>query len=411
MDLDLGPQPLLSAAPVASQDQVSQEFQLQSAQSATVAWLAGLYYIHIREQYDPTTFDYGGSYAAGLGGRIHQSLQSLGRASSYAAYGQATLPLGAATQLTAGLRYTVEDRSVQASGERTFNAAPFVRPIPGLPLLGQAPLRNAKTFEAATWRASLDHQFSDALMGYASISRGFQSGGWNLQSPQTPVYRPERIDAAEAGLKFSDPAVRISAETSAFFYKYADMQVSAFTPLGSMTTNAASADIYGLDAQVKARPGEATEVTAGAQVLQARYNSFPAATCTDFSPGAATLYAPVSCDATGNRLPFAPRLKLNLAANHRVELGEAGSLIFSGSVAYNSGYFSEPDNVIRQKAFATLDAQVEWRTAGRGPALRLWALNLTDTHYYDVLAIFPTVSVLYRPAAPRRVGASAIFAF
>ena len=39
-------------------------------------------------------------------------------------------------------------------------------------------------------------------MGYVSASRGFQSGGWNLQTPQNPAFGPETLDDFEAGLKY-----------------------------------------------------------------------------------------------------------------------------------------------------------------------------------------------------------------
>ena len=74
-----------------------------------------------------------------------------------------------------------------ANGERLFDNAPFVRPIPGLPLLTAAPLKNSDTFRELTWRASLDRHITDELMGYVSVSRGFQSGGWNLQTRESRV--------------------------------------------------------------------------------------------------------------------------------------------------------------------------------------------------------------------------------
>jgi outer membrane receptor protein involved in Fe transport len=410
-DLDLGPKPLLEGAPTARQSQFSQEFQLQSSGSARLRWVAGLYFIGLKEQYRPTLFRYGGSYSAGLGGRILQTLSDTGKVSSYAAYGQATYPIGQASQLTAGLRYTIEHRSVSAHGERIFDNAPFVRPIPGLPLLSEKPLKNSETFSELTWRASFDHRFSNRLMAYVSASRGFQSGGWNLQTPQSAAFDPERLDSYEAGLKFGDRSGRVKADAAAFVYDYSDMQLSVFTPLGSATTNATSANLYGLDVQLSARLDQATDITLGAQLLHARFNEFRSATCTDYSPEAPTILPPISCDATGNRLPFAPRLKINVGAGHRFELGGRGRLLVNGNLSYNSGYFSEPDNVIRQKAFATIDASVEWQPSRSALAVRLWALNLTDTQHYDSLTVFPTAAALYRPAAPRRLGVSLISSF
>lgn len=410
-DLDLGPRPLLFAAPNAEQEQFSQEFQLQSSETSRLRWIAGLYYIGIEERYDPTIFRYGGAYSARLGGRVFQSLSDVGRVSSYAAYGQGRLAIGDAIRLTAGLRYTIEKRSVRARGEQVFDNPPFARPIPGLPLMSQPPLRNSETFRELTWRASLDHDISNDLMGYVSAGRGFQSGGWNLQTPQAPAFGPESLKAFEAGFKYADRSGRIKGDVSIFHYDYSDLQVSVFTPLGSVTTNATSADIHGLDLQLRAIVDDKTEVSFGLQWLKGQFNGFPVATCTDFSATAAVPYSPVSCDATGNRLPFAPKLKFNAAASRQIDLGRFGQLLLGATFTYNSGYYSEPDNVVRQGAFATIDASAEWRSIRDFPSVRFWALNLTDARYYDSLATFPTTGVLQRPAAPRRLGVSLAYDF
>jgi iron complex outermembrane receptor protein len=408
-DLDLGPSDLLSGAPNVRQKQFSQEFQLQSSESSRIRWLTGLYFIHLEERYDPTIFRYGGSYSARLGGRLQQTLRDVGETSSYAAYGQGTLPIAEATQLTLGLRYTVERRSVRANGERVFDAPPFVRPIPGLPLPGEEPLRNSAVFRELTWRASLDRRFSDTLMGYALASRGFQSGGWNLQTPQNPVFEPETIDDFEAGVKFADRSRRFQSSANVFYYDYANLQLATATPAGSATTNAASAELYGLELQLETLLSRTTQVDFGAQFVKSKFKRFPNASCTNFTPGAAIPYAPITCDATGNRLPFAPRLKFNAGATHELALGSSGALELGANLAYNSGYFAEPDNVVRQTAFATIDASAEWRPAADGLSVRFWISNLTNAHYYNNLVTFPTAGVLQSPAAPRRIGASLEF--
>jgi len=411
LDLDTGPLPLFSATPSVAQDQFSQEFQLQSNDASRVRWIAGLYYIRIEEQYDPTISNYGGSFSALLGGRLRQTLFASGIASSYAAYGQGTVPIAAATELTLGLRYTIEHRSVEANGERLFGTAPFVRPIPGVPLLSEQPLRNSDTFRELTWRASLDRHFSDELMGYLVASRGCQSGGWNLQTPQNPAFGPERLDDFEAGLKFADRSRRFRADANVFHYAYSDLQVSALTPVGQATTNAASARINGLELQLDAQLDRKTDITFGAQLLHARFNSFPNATCTNFSPVVGLPYLPITCDVSHNRLPFSPKFKFDLGGTHQVSLGRSGTLLFSGNLAFNSGYFAEPDNVVRQDAFTTVDISAEWRPGLRRPWIRLWMLNLTDAHYYNALATVQTAGVLQNPAAPRRFGASIGYAF
>ena len=410
VDSDRGPLALLSASPVDVQKQLSQEFQLQADESSRLKWVAGLYYVRIAERYDPTNFLYGGAYSERLGGRLSQTLFSSGSATSYAAYAQGTVPIGQSTHLTLGLRYTIENRSVRARGEQTFDNPPFVRPIPGLPLLTEEPFRDRKSFGELTWRASLDRQLSDAVMGYVSVSRGFQSGGWNLQTPQVPAFGPERLDDFEAGLKFLDGSRRFSADANVFYYDYSDIQVSAITPIGAATANAAAGQVYGLGLQMDARLNR-TDFTLGLQWLKTRYTNFPNASCTNYDPVAVNPLAPIVCDATGNRFPYAPKLKFNAGANHELSLGNIGTLLLSANLAYSSGYFSEPDNVVKQKAYATVDASAEWRPSPLGPSLRLWVLNLTDADYVTSLATMPTVGVFQSPAAPRRFGATLGFAY
>jgi iron complex outermembrane recepter protein len=399
----MGPQLSLAGIPVATQDQFTQEFQLQSGDDARAPWTLGFYYIDLQEAYEPTRYLYGGSYSAQRGGLIAQSLRDYGRASSYAVYAQAAAPIGQRTRLTGGVRHTIEDRSVQAAGERLYDTAPFVRPIPGLPSLSEPMLQKKTSFQELTWRASLERDFTESVMGYLSANRGFQSGGWNLQTPQSPAFGPETIIALEGGLKFLARSGRLKGDLSVFHYDYSDLQVSAFTPLGSVTTNAASAKIRGVEMQVEQRLGEATGFTFGAQLLDARFNQFPNATCTNYDQAAAAPYAPMSCDVTGNRLPFAPRSRFNLGADHRVSLGDRGDLILSANLAYSAGYFSEADNIVRQQAFTIVDVSAEWKRQD-GASIRLWIANATDARYYDTLVTFPTAGVLQRPSAPRRFG-------
>jgi iron complex outermembrane recepter protein len=405
-DLDMGPNLLLDALANARQKQFSQELQVRSSDFSRGPWIAGLYFVSINERYDPTIFRYGGSYSADRGGRTLQTLFSAGEVKSFAAYGQATLPISESTRLTAGLRYTIEKRSIEANGERQFAGPPFVGPIPGLPTLTEPALRESETFRKLTWRLAIDQQFSNAVMAYAAVSRGFQSGGWNLQTPQLPSFGPETLDSYEAGIKFADRSGRLTLDSSIFYYDYADLQVSAITPLGSATVNATSADLYGLGLQLDARLDGNTRISFGGQLLSARYDRFTNATCTDYDPDATVPYAPLSCDVTENRLPFAPKLKFNLGGSHRVDWSLPGALTLSANLAYTSGYFSEPDNVVEQDAFASVDLAAEWRHAPRGPSVRLWVQNLTGAKYSESLVTFPTTGVLQRPAAPRRLGMS-----
>ena len=160
-------------------------------------------------------------------------------------------------------------------------------------------------------------------MGYVSVSRGFQSGGWNLQTPQNPAFGPERLDDFEAGLKYVDRSRRFRADANLFYYDYSDIQVSAITPIGATTANAASAEVYGLETAARRAAGPGLRISRfGAQLLKTRYKSFPNASCTNYAQDAVNPLAPITCDATGNRFPYAPKLKFNVGAKPPNLLGQ-----------------------------------------------------------------------------------------
>jgi hypothetical protein len=127
LDLDTGPQPLTWAVPIAKQEQVSQELQLQSGAASPIQWVAGVYFIRIDERYDPTVSHYLGSYSVQLGGGPGRCCSAAGSRSPTPPMAKRQRPSASRPGLTLGLRYTIEDRSVEANAERLFSSPPLVR--------------------------------------------------------------------------------------------------------------------------------------------------------------------------------------------------------------------------------------------------------------------------------------------
>lgn len=170
---------LLQLANVNQQSRTySQEFQLASASSSKIDWIVGAFAWRDRTSADPlkfmlatTTFD-----------RFTTQ-----KSTSLAAFGQATFPLGDATNLIAGLRYTRDTRRLDGRDVRTTGATAYPR--------------QSEVFPKLTWRASLDHRFSPEAMVYLQYNRGFKSGVFNLDGPADPAARPQVVDTYELGVK------------------------------------------------------------------------------------------------------------------------------------------------------------------------------------------------------------------
>ena len=93
-------------------------------------------------------------------------------------------------------------------------------------------------------------------------------------------------------------------------------------------------------------------------------------------------------------------------------MGARFKLRLAPSLAYNSGFFWDPDNRTRQPVYSILNLTATLATADDRWALRAWASNLTNKHYYSYVAEqgdqTGNSSV---PAAPLLAGAAIDFKF
>ncbi|MFN3432749.1 MAG: TonB-dependent receptor domain-containing protein, partial [Candidatus Sericytochromatia bacterium] len=116
------------------------------------------------------------------------------------------------------------------------------------------------TFEKFTPRASISYDFSEEITGYASVSQGFKSGGWDMRGdaalvPQTVNgYQPETVTTYELGLKGSAFDRRMNFASAVFYSDYKDQQITtqqvATAPavgIASVVDNAGASTIYGFE--------------------------------------------------------------------------------------------------------------------------------------------------------------------
>jgi len=110
-------------------------------------------------------------------------------------------------------------------------------------------------------RIGLQYQLEDDRQVYASWTRGFRSGGYNLRNtdPTTPPgpFDEEQVDSYEVGFKadFADGAFRLNA--AAFWNEIEDMQrevnlPSAATGVVQLIQNTADARIRGFEVEARA---------------------------------------------------------------------------------------------------------------------------------------------------------------
>ena len=386
--------PLVNPINILRDQQFSQEVQLASKVSSRIKWLVGGFYFNATSKYDPSEglllgVQRPNSPLGPVTGSI--TYASLGTR-SLSAYGQATAPIGGTTNLTLGFRYTSERKGIGDISTYTVFAL-LPSPVAGVPVAGRS-----VQYSRPTWRVSLDHRFSPELLIYASYNRGFKSGGFNGQFPTDNPFLPESIDAYEFGAKTDLLGRRLRIDAAAFYYDYTNIQVSKFIGQQTSYYNGAAARVYGIDADFEARLTQNLSLSGGLTLLHDRFTSFPNAV---ISTQVLTGIVITTGSAEGNRLPATPDFSSTVTGNYHVPLGFA-QLALDASYTYNAGYFTQPDNILRQPAYnlVSVGAGLNFHN---GLSARAWVRNLLDTKVYNTLQAGSFDSVVSYQA-PRTYG-------
>lgn len=389
-DIDATPLSLFSSDIEFEDRQFSQELQLISTASGPFKWTLGGYY-----------FRGSGAYARATAGlpTLIQYIETKQRIRSPSIYGQASYDFSDATSLTLGLRYTHEKRLFDGRADIFTRATGITAPT--VPVSGELPEGRV------TWRASIDQKVSPNVLIYASYNRGFKSGGFNgAKFAVAESFRSEVLDAFEVGIKsdFLDRKLRING--AAYYYDYQDLQISSYVNGTVQFSNAAAAEIYGVDLEVTAKPFDALTLTSGFAYTHARFKSFPTAQTSTPLPTGGNLISPG--DASGNKVPYTPDWTFSIGADYRAQL-PTGSLQFNVNYYHNDGFFGEPENRLRQKAYDLLNGSIRWNLdADERVSLLLWGRNLTN-QVYATQTIAQAQLDLYVPAPGRTFGATASF--
>ena len=367
LDQDATSLPLINADIRGHDRSFSQEFQLLSTRDSKLQWITGLYYLNDVSGYQPLRLS-----GLALAGLPYSDIFSTQKLRSYSGFAQGTLEVVEATHVTVGIRYTSDHRSI--TGQTVLPLGPDGAAIPLLPSAQSA------TFSKPTWRLALDHQFTNELLAYVSYNRGFKSGVFDSLAYANGAVKPEVLDAYEVGIKseFFNKRLRINA--AAFDYKYKDIQIDQLKAGVSTLLNAAKANIYGADLDITYIPLTGLTLNSGMEFLHARYDAFPNAPL--YTPAPTGGDIPSSFDATGKAAVRSPNFVGNLTAAYRYPSSH-GIIDVAAGDYYNSGFYWNPDNRVRQTAYSLVNSSVTWAAPKELWDVRVWGKNLTSRRYYS----------------------------
>ena len=220
IDFDTTPARIVDVQATYYDEQLTQEFQLLYDAGTRFTGVLGAYY-----------FD---GEAGGLVKNIFVNAQfgtTNGKTltKSFAVFGDGSYALSDRINLNGGLRLTREEKNGIA-----FNAG-YANDKFAVPVSVLANYDKTETFDSLAPKVGIDYKFTNSILGYASASRGFKSGGFNVRAQATAFpksaepFQDEILTVGEVGVKSVLADGQLVLNTAVFHGLYEDIQVSTFT--------------------------------------------------------------------------------------------------------------------------------------------------------------------------------------
>ena len=359
-DEDYRPLDVSSSALNEDSDHWTQEVRLLSAEHDSYDWVVGAFFLD--QTNESTSSAYGGALFPNPNTQV--DVPATVDVSAWALYAHGNYQLTETLELTAGVRFTREEKDVAFVSTDTTGLFINGTYDDSLSATDVSPMAGLNWFAA------------DGLMVYAKYARGFKSGGWNvdfLRTFEQIAFGDEQVDSYELGIKsdFWDGRARLNV--AAYRSDYTDFQVFQFVPLSNggtvlTLTNAGEVTTQGLEVDVNVAATDWLTLWATYGYTDATFDSFKDAG----GPG-------VNYD--GNALPDAPEHAWSLGAEINTPMGANLELIASLDYSYRDDFFTNANNAANTavESYDIINGRVGLRTNdGRWEAF-LWGRNLADS--------------------------------
>lgn len=375
--------------------QATQELRLTSNGEEGLSWIVGAFYME-----DEIDFSKVGDNLDFLGG--NSDVAFLQASDSWALFGQTEYQLSDEFKLTIGLRYTEEEKTLVG---RTLEQDPY-----GTSTLGarftDLPIFADEQYETddVSGKLGLDWTPNDDWLVYASVSKGFKSGGFDgstiLNTIELTPIEAETLWAYELGFKSSLADGALQLNGSFYYYDFEDMQVETLVDIaggiqGSIRTNAGKAEVTGGELEAWWRPAEGLDLKFGVALIDSEIVEWNSLDLDEVE------------EIEGNSLSDAPEVTFNALVRYQWFIGDDLIMTASTDVNYSDTIYKDIANTAAQESdsFTLWNARLALGSEDGAWTAALWGKNLTDKRYVTHnISLFGPIAEMYN--APRTYGVS-----
>jgi len=346
-------------------DTFSEELRF-SWTSGSLEWLLGAYYFdHSSRNYSYLEVGQDlATYVLGNPGLVGLQTGSDGKLDTKSVAGFASVTWRASDELdfTLGGRYTHETKHVDYAQDDPLGA-----------FGGTFAVKAHDSWSEFTPDFSARYRFAPDVMAYATISKGFKSGGYNdaLGSSNGIAYDPETLWNYEAGIKSELMDRRVLVNVSLYYMAWDSIQLAQDNPTTPQwdptILNAGKAHSQGIEAELQALVRERLRLGLNLSVQEAKYDE-------------GTLPAPSGATPLkGNWIAYAPEYSGGLNADYSIPLAGGNVRLIGEALLRGPTYLTtdnQPDG--HQDTYTLYNARVGYEPAGGKWSVFVWGKNLGD---------------------------------
>jgi len=375
------------------------ELRFVSSGDNFIDWIAGLYYedetVNTRQVIDylgPDQVLFG--VLPVMDGMSMVNTAGLRTGEEQAAYAELGFNFTSETKLTVGYRRShVEFGTISSQASGIFDA------FNGSAALVDVPFDTSENVN--TFKFSLEHQFTDDLFAYATVTSGYRRGGFNLPTAISPfsTYDSDTLWNYELGLKSTWLDGRLIANVSAYLIDYTDIQllVQDQVTFGNTTQNVGKAEVTGLELGLVFKASETLNLSFNGSLSNPKLK--------EDVPGGAS-------GKKGDRLPGSAKQNFAVTADWNQPISDDFSLYGSATYKYVGERFNDfnLDLDVALPSYDLVDARIGLRSAD-GYSIALFVDNLFNEkvlHRVENIGPFFEAALTNRP---RTIGLNLTYDF
>ncbi|TIH20256.1 TonB-dependent receptor [Marinifilum sp. JC120] len=359
----------------------SQELRLKSPEDqGGISWLAGFYGSH-KDHNRKKVY----STIPALGMEMHSPNEET--TNDYAAFGQVVFPFFQdKLELSTALRLQYTDKKIDFKHYRVMG---------GVVTPGNQET-TSDNWSAVLPRLGLSYQFTDDIMAYSSVTRGFQPGGFNWSSinidPGKHTFEEQTSWDYEVGAKTMFLNNKLMVNANLFYSDISDLQTISYeaTTMSYLARNAGKAYSWGGELDVTARLIKGLDLEFAAAFTRAKFEKYT-------GEGATGPF-----DYKDNHVPLTPEHTLSVAAQYRFENGifVRGEVLNYGKLYWDDANTSSRSDMTISNAKVGYESD-NWKAF-------LYGNNVFDERY---LTYYSASSDMGTVGTPREFGIKAELTF